>query len=321
MLLATVYKNLPRGLCYSSTRNKALKNDEINIRDSPYSTAWQSPGHSKWTFDNAKEADDIKSLRRMEEARLNRRRTPAQKVLEKPAVITQIPAQLEKSVVSNALLLVDKPQDWSHQEVEQALRWSLKMKSVSSPGQLEPFASGLMVLCLGRATKLSTLFHEQTSTFSGTIKLGEATNTFDATGQVTDTLGWDHVSEQNIRSAVNQLLGETLQVPPPYSSVKFGGRRSVVPSQLSNSDGDMRPRPVYVHSFQATIMDLEHGVLHFSITIGQSSMIRSVAHDLGRMLGTCSHLVTLRRERIGAFSVEDAWTLDVVLPLLKRYRS
>jgi hypothetical protein len=110
MLLATVYKDLPRGLCYSSTRNKALKNDEINIRDSPYSTAWQSPGHSKWTFDNAKEADDIKSLRRMEEARLNRRRTPAQKVLEKPAVITQIPAQLEKCVVSNALLLVDKPQ-------------------------------------------------------------------------------------------------------------------------------------------------------------------------------------------------------------------
>ncbi|GAX76632.1 hypothetical protein CEUSTIGMA_g4078.t1 [Chlamydomonas eustigma] len=321
MLSAKVFKTLPSRIHSPSVSNKALHNGVANIQDSPYSTAWQSIGDSKWTFDDVKEAEDIKSLRRMEETRLNRKRSSAQKVLDKPAVITQIPAQLDKNIVSNALLLVDKPQDWSHQEVEQAVRWSLKMKSVSSPGQLEPFASGLMVLCLGRATKLSTLFHEQTNTFSGTIKLGEATNTFDASGQVTDVLGWDHVSERDIQSATDQLLGETLQVPPQYSCIKVGGRRSVMKSLHSDEDGDLCPRPVYIHSFQAKSVDFGRGLVDFSITLGQSSMIRSVAHDLGRMLGTCSHLISLRRENIGAFSVEDAWTLDVLMPLLKRYRS
>ena len=86
------------------------------------------------------------------------------------------------------------PQDWSDQEVEQALRWSLKMKAVSSPGNLELMASGLMVLCLGQATKLSNMFHDQPSSYSGTVRLGEATDTFDASGQITDAQGWEHIT-------------------------------------------------------------------------------------------------------------------------------
>ena len=85
-------------------------------------------------------------------------------------------------------------QDWSDQEVEQALQWSLKTKSLGSPGKLDHMATGLMVLCLGRAMKLSSLFHEQTSTYTGVVQLGEATDTYDAAGQITETRAWEHIT-------------------------------------------------------------------------------------------------------------------------------
>jgi tRNA pseudouridine55 synthase len=88
-------------------------------------------------------------------------------------------------------------QDWADQEVEQALRWSLKSKGVSSPGKLDHMATGLMVLCLGHASKLSNLFHEQTSTYTAVVRLGEATDTYDASGQITETLGWEHVTGED----------------------------------------------------------------------------------------------------------------------------
>ncbi|KAG1664078.1 hypothetical protein FOA52_011435 [Chlamydomonas sp. UWO 241] len=301
----------------SSRAGPAAPSGGIGRSHSPHRS---SPHLAPWTFDEAAEQADAAAVYRLEQSRLYRRRAKAAERPPPPAVITQLPGQLDRDTMANALLLVDKPKDWSDDEVERALRWALRTNAVSNAGRLEPLASGLLILCIGAASKYTQTFQEFDRGYSGVIRLGSATDTYDAYGAETESLGWEHVARGDVEAAAARFRGEVTLVAPRFNTAKVGGRRFVVPAS-DDPDAAVSPRPVCVSSFTVTLAapgsspDVE-----FSAVLGQAGYVRSIAHDFGRQLGTVSHLAALRRESVGPFSVGDAWTLDVLLPLIKRYR-
>jgi len=261
----------------------------------------------------------VAALRSMEQSRLARRHGREGQLPPTPTVLTQLPSQLTPQTLSNALILVDKPRDWQDRDVIRALKWGFRVDTIGHVGSIETLATGLMLVCMGQATRLTPIFHQLDRVYSGTIHLGAATETYDATGRVVETLPWRHISDEDLSAAASHFLGETLLVPPYMTTHKVGGRTFKRTALRDGKEGPLLPQPVYVSEFSVSREPGSKEVA-FSIKVGRGGMMRSIAHEFGRVLGSASHLSSLRREAIGEFSVQDAWVMELLMPLLTKYR-
>jgi tRNA pseudouridine55 synthase len=210
----------------------------------------------------------------------------------------------ELSAATQGLLLVDKPAGMTSHDVVQHVRRVYGERSIGHLGTLDPFATGLLVLLLGRATRLATFIDTEPKVYVATIKFGEETDTDDATGTVIRTAACPR--EIDIRSAVNALTGTIAQVPPAYSAKSVDGTRAY--------DAARRGRPLDLAAASVTISQWELGKLtgeslSATITCSGGTYIRALARDLGRLTSSAAHLQSLRRTRVGAFDVRDASTL------------
>jgi tRNA pseudouridine55 synthase len=206
------------------------------------------------------------------------------------------------------LLLIDKPEGPTSHDVVDSVRRSVGIRRVGHTGTLDPFASGLLLLCVGWATRLAEYLTALPKVYRGVIRLGVRTDTDDRTGTVIETSdGWRQLDRARISLALEAQVGEVEQVPPAFSAKKVAGQRAY---SVTRSGGTPALRPQSVAIRQLSLRDLSPPDLTVELECTSGTYVRAVARDVGSALGVGGHLKSLRRLRVGAFSVERALQPD-----------
>jgi tRNA pseudouridine55 synthase len=207
---------------------------------------------------------------------------------------------------------VDKPAGLTSHDVIARVRRALKIRAVGHTGTLDPFATGLLVVLVGRATRLARFVEGEAKTYLATARLGSATDTDDLTGEVVRraAVGWRPTAAQ-LADGLAGFRGTHRQRPPAYSAKKVAGRRSYALARRGAAP-ELAEVDVTVHAID--LVGVEEDRLTFRATVSAGTYLRAIARDLGERLGGAAHLVALRREAIGSLRVEDALTLDAIGP-------
>jgi tRNA pseudouridine55 synthase len=213
--------------------------------------------------------------------------------------------------MTDGLVVVDKPAGMTSHDVVGRCRRIFAQKRIGHAGTLDPDATGVLLVGLGRATRLMSYLSGLPKSYTTDIVLGTATNTLDASGEVTATFDMTAVTIADARVAAVGLTGDIEQIPPMVSAVKIGGRRL---HELAREgiEVERAPRPVTVSRFD--LEDLGGGVLRASVECSSGTYIRVLADDLGRLLGGGAHVRNLRRTATGPFAEDQAVPLDAVGP-------
>lgn len=207
------------------------------------------------------------------------------------------------------ILLVDKPGDHTSHDVVARLRGKLRMKRIGHAGTLDPMATGLLLILVGKATRVSQYLTSLDKEYEGTIELGKVTDTQDADGEVLETRPVPDLRPADLAAAIAGFLGDQYQTPPMYSAVKIEG----VPLYKSARKGkevEREPRFIRVMSWEVTRFDPPR--FDFRLRCTKGTYVRTLAHDLGRKLGCGAHLAALRRTASDKFHVSQALTLDQI---------
>jgi tRNA pseudouridine55 synthase len=203
-----------------------------------------------------------------------------------------------------ALLLIDKPKGLTSHDVVERARRTTGEKKIGHTGTLDPMATGLLVLCCGRAARLQGFLTGLPKTYEGTITLGRATATYDAEGETTsEHAGPIAVTVEELERAAAKFRGEFEQSPPPYSAKKVGGRKFYEMAR-KGEDVPRAPKKVTVTRFELRTRSEKE--VDFTLSCSSGTYIRSIAHELGEALGVGAHLSSLRRTRVGDFDLADA---------------
>lgn len=209
-------------------------------------------------------------------------------------------------------LLIDKPAGPTSHDVVDEIRRYFRIKKVGHCGTLDPNATGLLIIVLGRGTKLSERLMSDDKVYEGTMKLGEATDSYDCDGEITETKPVPPLTLEQLNEACTPFIGDIMQMPPMVSAIKKGG----VPLYKLARKGievEREARLIHIYNFRFTQYTEPHGTFRLACTKG--TYVRSVAHELGQKLGCGAHLSTLRRCVSGKFDVADALPLDTILGL------
>jgi tRNA pseudouridine55 synthase len=211
------------------------------------------------------------------------------------------------------VLLFDKPYDWTSfdlvQKIRSLLKYRLKLRKikVGHAGTLDPLATGLMIVCTGKATKKIEQLTGLGKEYVATLSLGTTTPTYDLESLPENPKPFAHITAEHIEQVLQQFRGETEQVPPVFSAIKIKGEKAYELARRGE-DIEMKPRPITLYELELVEMDLPKVVLRVNCSKG--TYIRSLAHDIGQALGTGAHLTDLCRTRIGEFSLENALQIE-----------
>ena len=228
-------------------------------------------------------------------------------------------SELDNPFASGAVLLIDKPLGWTSFDVVRKLRNQVRTKKVGHAGTLDPLATGLLIVCTGKFTKKINEYMAQIKEYTGTIQLGASTPTYDLESEPVPTPGYTMGEEGIIRpdatlismadvdADMNRFRGPIMQVPPIHSAIKINGKR-VYELARKGKEVKLDPRPVTIEEFSC--LQLEKGLIHFRVICTTGTYIRSLANDLGHAMGCGGYLTSLRRTRIGDFSVDDAMSME-----------
>lgn len=215
--------------------------------------------------------------------------------------MTMTPKEYEESGV----LLVDKEPDWTSHDVVNCVRRRFRVRKVGHCGTLDPIATGLLILVLGRATKLSSQLMTQDKVYEGTMCLGVETHTQDRAGEVTATADPSGVAEAMVREVAAGFVGEQMQIPPMVSAIKKGGK-ALYKLARKGKEVERDPRPITIHSLDITRVAIPE--VDLNVACSKGTYVRTLCADIGRTLGCGAHLQQLRRTRSGMFSVDDAFS-------------
>jgi tRNA pseudouridine55 synthase len=205
--------------------------------------------------------------------------------------------------VVSGVLVVDKPIGMTSHDVVQIIRRGTGIRRAGHTGTLDPRASGVLVVLIGPAVRLSEYVSASDKRYQAAIRLGSSTDTYDAEGVVTSSGSVESITEEQFNSALQEFVGEIEQVPPPYSAVKVQGRKAYEMAR-NGEEVDLAPRRIQVYSLDLLEWDPPEAVVDVFCSSG--TYVRSLANDLGAALGCGAHLVGLRRTKSGRFSLRDA---------------
>ena len=209
-------------------------------------------------------------------------------------------------------LLVDKPSEWTSHDVVAKIRGHFRLPKVGHCGTLDPMATGLLILVLGKATRYSERLMASDKVYEGTMLLGEVTDSYDADGEVVETRPIPPLDLDDLNESASAFVGDLQQIPPMVSAKKVGG----VPLYRLARQGKEIPRePRLVHVYTFRFEDYEDPFGYFRVSCTKGTYVRSLAHDLGQRLGCGAHLTALRRTASGRFDVADALPLQELLAL------
>ena len=207
------------------------------------------------------------------------------------------------------ILLVDKPRHHTSHDVVARLRGKLKMKRIGHAGTLDPMATGLLIILIGKATRVSQYLISLDKEYEGTVELGKVTDTQDADGEVMETRPVPPLTESQVKAAIQGFLGDQYQTPPMYSAIKIDGV-PLYKSARKGEDVEREPRFIRVMSWELTRFALPQ--FDFRLRCTKGTYVRTLAHDLGQKLGCGAHLAALRRTATDKFNVSQALTLDQI---------
>lgn len=213
--------------------------------------------------------------------------------------------RIERRAV-DGILLLDKPAGMSSNAALQKVRYLLRAKKGGHTGSLDPLATGLLPLCFGEATKVSAFLLDADKRYRVTIRLGVTTTTGDSDGEVLQRRPFEQVTMNDVVAALDQFRGEIQQVPPMYSALKHGGQRLYALAR-QGVEVERAARSVVVH--ELTLISFEPGKVELDVHCSKGTYIRSLAEDLGAVLGTGAHVETLRRTGLGPFDAKRMLTL------------
>jgi tRNA pseudouridine55 synthase len=203
---------------------------------------------------------------------------------------------------------VDKPAGPTSHDVVSRARRALRLRRIGHTGTLDPFASGLLLLCLGPATRLAEYLTALPKSYRAVLRLGQTTDTDDGTGRVIgESDGWRAVGEAEMRAALRGQTGELDQLPPIYSAKKVDGERMYAAARRGET---VERSPVRVTVYAAELIALDPPFAEFTVDCSSGTYIRAIARDIGEALGVGAHLTSLRRTRVGRFGVEGAVSVE-----------
>ena len=212
----------------------------------------------------------------------------------------------------NGLLVIDKPGGMTSHDVVSRLRKITGERSIGHLGTLDPMATGVLPLLLGKFTRLAQYFSSAEKSYTGTIRFGFATDTYDAEGEPASTPASVELTLEKIRTLAAHFRGTMQQMPPPFSAKKIGGTPAYKLAR-AGKQVELKPATVHIESFEITGLQDEEA--SFALSISAGGYVRSIAHEMGQMLGCGAHLSSLRRTRAGVFTLSDSHTLDELQPL------
>jgi len=207
----------------------------------------------------------------------------------------------------SGILNIDKPAGWTSSHLVAWVRRRSGVRKVGHAGSLDPLATGVLLVCLGQATRLSQYLMELPKAYRAEVALGIATDTYDAEGHPTFQGDTSSINEAHIREALKAFEGESQQVPPPYSAIKRGGQPAYAYARAGRPL-TLSPRKTVIHRIDW--IAYERPLLTIEVECGKGTYIRSLAHDLGQRLGCGAHLRSLTRLAIGPFALADACSLE-----------
>jgi tRNA pseudouridine55 synthase len=210
-------------------------------------------------------------------------------------------------MAANGVLIVDKPAGMTSHDVVARVRRLANERAVGHLGTLDPMATGVLPLVLGRMTRLAQFYLASEKSYEGDIRFGFATDTYDAEGEPTGPPQPVGLTLDQVRAAAARFRGSIQQTPPPFSAKKIAG----VPAyKLARKKKEVELNPIQVEIREFEILSLDGDRAAFRARVASGTYLRSVAHDLGQLLSVGAHLATLRRTRVGEFGLEEAHTLD-----------
>jgi tRNA pseudouridine55 synthase len=215
---------------------------------------------------------------------------------------------------TRAVLPIDKPQWETSFDIVRSVRRLTDERKVGHAGTLDPMATGLLVILVGRATKLMRTFLELPKTYTGTLRLGQVTPSYDTETDVTEEQDWSEVTASDLDAARAPFMGTITQRAPVYSAVKVRGERLYKKARRGEKV-ERPPRQVTIDGFEIT--GRNGADVSFRVVCSKGTYIRSLAHDFGQHLGVGAHLVALRRTAIGPYQAADAWSLDALTKQLE----
>jgi tRNA pseudouridine55 synthase len=204
-------------------------------------------------------------------------------------------------------ILIDKPYGWSSFKVVYQIRNAIGWLKIGHSGTLDPFATGLLILCTGKKTKTISDFQDLEKTYTGTITLGKATSSMDLETEILSEKPFDHISDEEIYLLKEEFTGNIMQIPPMYSAVKQNGKNLYKLARQGKTVERM-PREINVSDFNITGIELPE--IHFKIKCSKGTYLRAIANDFGEKLGCGGVLSSLRRTKIGQYSVDDALSVE-----------
>ncbi len=213
------------------------------------------------------------------------------------------------STEEGRVLLVNKPLDWTSFDVVNKLRYKLKIKKIGHAGTLDPLATGLLIICVGRMTKRIEEFMGLEKEYTGKFIIGQTTPSHDLETEVSEKKDISFVTESAIHEAARSFTGKISQLPPMHSAIKIGGKRAYQFARKGR-EVELLPREVEISAFDITNISLPE--VSFRIVCSKGTYIRSIARDFGNALGTGAYLSELCRTRIGNYLLESAVTIDEV---------
>ena len=224
-------------------------------------------------------------------------------------------------ILEGEIFYINKPLNWTSFNVVNKIRWKLqktmkiKKIKVGHAGTLDPLATGVMILCTGKATKRIEEFQYQTKEYIATLKLGETTPSFDLELPVDNTYPVEHITRETVEEVIPQFKGEIWQVPPVYSAVKIDGKRAYDYAR-KGEEVEIQPKLLAIDEIEILNCDLPY--LTLRIVCSKGTYIRALARDIGQALGSGAHLTALCRTRIGEVTLSHCSEIDELIEKLEK---
>ena len=219
----------------------------------------------------------------------------------------------KEAFLAGQTLLIDKPLEWSSFQAVNKVRWlirkqfGIKKIKVGHAGTLDPLATGLLLICTGKATKTINELQGQIKEYTGTIQLGATTPSYDLETEVDANFETEHINQELIDKTLPQFIGQIEQYPPVFSALKKDGKRLYEYARAGEAV-EVKPRTIEISAFEIT--RFQDNELDFRVVCSKGTYIRSLAHDLGKALNSGAHLTALRRTKIGDFDVANGYNIE-----------
>lgn len=205
-----------------------------------------------------------------------------------------------------AVLLFNKPENWSSFKLVKKVRYFTKAARVGHAGTLDPLATGLLIICTGKCTKMIEQIQDMDKTYTGVFNFGKTTPSFDLETEFDAEYPFDHIQSEQISELTKSMTGEIAQTPPVYSAIKVNGTRAYKFAR-NGEEVVLKSRKINIYDFK---VEGELPALNFEVRCSKGTYIRTLAHDFAAGLGSGAYLTELKRTRIGDFSIDNAFSIE-----------